>query len=212
MALLAQHQIPLIEDDVYAQLYFGKSRPLPAKAYDTEGLVMHCCSFSKSLAPGYRIGWAVPGRYTREVARLKLTTTLSTPAPTQLALVDYLEHGGFDKHLRQLRQALATRLSQFTQAVARYFPEGTRATRPSGGYFLWVELPAGCDALALHRQALAQGISLAPGPIFSASRAFTHCIRLNYGHDWTERTEDALARLGALAAAQLGTPSKPYQS
>ena len=212
VALLSQHQIPLIEDDVYAQLYFGKSRPLPAKAFDTEGLVMHCCSFSKSLAPGYRIGWAVPGRYTREVARLKLTTTLSTPAPTQLALVDYLEHGGFDKHLRQLRQALATRLSQFTQAVARYFPEGTRATRPSGGYFLWVELPAGCDALALHRQALAQGISLAPGPIFSASRAFTHCIRLNYGHDWTERTEDALARLGALAAAQLGTPSKPYQS
>ena len=212
VALLSQHQIPLIEDDVYAQLYFGKSRPLPAKAFDTEGLVMHCCSFSKSLAPGYRIGWAVPGRYTREVARLKLTTTLSTPAPTQLALVDYLEHGGFDKHLRQLRQALATRLSQFTQAVARYFPEGTRATRPSGGYFLWVELPAGCDALALHRQALAQGISLAPGPIFSASRAFTHCIRLNYGHDWTERTEDALARLGALAAAQLGAPSKPYQS
>ena len=206
VALLAQHQIPLIEDDVYAQLYFGKSRPLPAKAYDTEGLVMHCCSFSKSLAPGYRIGWAVPGRYTRAVARLKLTTTLSTPTPTQLALVDYLEHGGFDKHLRQLRQALATRLSQFTQAVARYFPEGTRATRPSGGYFLWVELPAGCNALALHRQALAQGISLAPGPIFSASRAFTHCIRLNYGHDWTERTEDALARLGTLAATQLRAP------
>jgi len=211
VALLAQHQIPLIEDDVYAQLYFGKSRPLPAKAYDTEGLVMHCCSFSKSLAPGYRIGWAVPGRYTREVARLKLSTTLSTPTPTQLALVDYLEHGGFDKHLRQLRQALATRLSQFTQAVARYFPEGTRATRPSGGYFLWVELPAGCDALALHRQALAQGISLAPGPIFSASRAFTHCIRLNYGHDWNERTEAALARLGALAAAQLGPRAEPYQ-
>ena len=207
VALLAQHQIPLIEDDVYAQLYFGKSRPLPAKAYDTEGLVMHCCSFSKSLAPGYRIGWAVPGRYTRAVARLKLTTTLSTPTPTQLALVDYLEHGGFDKHLRQLRQALATRLSQFTQAVARYFPEGTRATRPSGGYFLWVELPAGCNALALHRQALAQGISLAPGPIFSASRAFTHCIRLNYGHGWTERTEAALARLGALAAAQLVLPA-----
>ena len=206
VALLSQHQIPLIEDDVYAQLYFGKSRPLPAKAFDTDGLVMHCGSFSKSLAPGYRIGWAVPGRYTREVARLKLTTTLSTPAPTQLALVDYLEHGGFDKHLRQLRQALATRLSQFTQAVARYFPEGTRATRPSGGYFLWVELPDGCDALALHRQALAQGISLAPGPIFSASRAFTHCIRLNYGHDWNERTEDALARLGTLAATQLRAP------
>ena len=182
VALITRHQLPLIEDDVYAELYLGDQRPLPAKAFDTEGLVLHCSSFSKSLAPGYRIGWATPGRFTRTVARHKLTCTLSASVPAQAALALYLERGGFDKHLRKLRAALAAQQAVFAQAVGHYFPTGTRATRPEGGYFLWVELPEGSDALHIHRQALAQGISVAPGPIFSASHAFTNCLRLNYGH------------------------------
>jgi DNA-binding transcriptional MocR family regulator len=198
--LLAQHGIPLIEDDVYAELYFGDRRPLPAKAFDAQGLVMHCGSFSKCLAPGYRIGWAAPGRQTQAVARLKVTTTLGASAPAQAALAHYLERGGFDKHLRKLRLTLAARQAQLAQAVAQYFPPGTRATRPAGGYFLWVELPEGADALRVHRKALALGISVAPGPIFSASRAFTHCLRLNYGHAWDARAEQAVATLGRLAA------------
>ena len=201
VALITRHGLPLIEDDVYAELYFGDQRPAPAKAFDTEGLVLHCGSFSKSLAPGYRIGWAAPGRFTRLVARHKLTTTLSACAPAQLALALYLERGGFDKHLRKLRQTLAAQQAVFAEAVGHYFPAGTRATRPEGGYFLWVELPEGCDALRIHRQALAQGISVAPGPIFSASHAFTNCLRLNYGHAWNARTEQALATLGQIAAA-----------
>ena len=198
--LLAQHGIPLIEDDVYAELYFGDRRPLPAKAFEAQGLVMHCGSFSKCLAPGYRIGWAAPGRQTQAVARLKLTTTLGASAPAQAALAHYLERGGFDKHLRKLRLTLAARQAQLAQAVAQHFPPGTRATRPAGGYFLWVELPEGADALRVHRKALALGISVAPGPIFSASRAFTHCLRLNYGHAWDARAEQAVATLGRLAA------------
>jgi len=199
--LLARHQLPLIEDDVYSELYFGDKRPMPAKAFDTQGLVMHCSSFSKCLAPGYRIGWTAPGRFAKEVARQKLTTTLTTSAPAQLALATYLQRGGFDKHLRKLRLALSAQQTVFAAAVASYFPEGTRATRPSGGYFLWVELPEGVDALAIHRQALAQGISVAPGPIFSASHAFSNCLRLNYGHAWDTRSEQALVRLGRLIAA-----------
>lgn len=201
VALTTRHGVALIEDDVYAELYFGDHRPLPAKAFDTEGLVLHCGSFSKSLAPGYRIGWAAPGRFARAVARHKLTSTLSASAPAQAALALYLERGGFDKHLRKLRAALAAQQAVFAQAVGHYFPPGTRATRPEGGYFLWVELPEGCDALHIHRQALAQGISVAPGPIFSASHAFTNCLRLNYGHTWNARTEQALATLGQISAA-----------
>lgn len=199
--LITRHQLPLIEDDVYAELYFGDQRPPPAKAFDTEGLVLHCGSFSKSLAPGYRIGWATPGRFTRAVARHKLTSTLSASAPAQLALAQYLERGGFDKHLRKLRLALAAQQAVFAEAVGHYFPPGTRATRPEGGYFLWVELPHASDALHIHRQALAQGISVAPGPIFSASHAFTNCLRLNYGHTWNARTEQALATLGQIVQA-----------
>jgi len=199
VALLARHQIPLIEDDVYNELYFGDVRPLPAKAYDTQGLVLHCSSFSKCLAPGYRIGWAIAGRYTRAVQRLKLASTLSASGPPQGALAQYLEQGGYDRHLRRLRGTLMGQQERMLDAVARYFPAGTRVTRPQGGFFVWLEMPPGTDALALHRRALARGISVAPGPIFSASQQFGHALRLNYGHPWDDRMEDAMRELGGLA-------------
>lgn len=205
VALLAAHEVPLIEDDVYGELYFGSRRPVSAKAFDTKGLVMHCSSFSKCLAPGYRIGWAVPGRFTQQVARLKLTTTLGASAPAQAALADYLAKGGYDKHLRQLRHALSVQQSAMIQAVVRHFPRGTKATRPGGGYFLWVELPGNVNTLKIHRQALSLGISVAPGPMFSAHRNFTNCLRLNYGHPWDERSEAALATLGRLINASVET-------
>ncbi|RDZ28582.1 PLP-dependent aminotransferase family protein [Lysobacter silvisoli] len=201
---LTRHGVPLIEDDVYGELYFGERRPTPAKAYDRDGLVMHCASFSKTLAPGYRIGWVAPGRYLREVARAKLTATLSTCVPAQLALADYLAQGGYDRHLRRLRTALLAQQGQYLEAVARHFPEGTRVTRPAGGYFLWIELPEGADALRVYRQAADMGISIAPGPMFSVRRGFGHCLRLNCGHPLDERVEAALATLGRLAAASAG--------
>ncbi|MFC4522461.1 aminotransferase-like domain-containing protein [Cupriavidus pinatubonensis] len=205
--LLARYEVPLIEDDVYGELYFGTRRPTPAKAFDKAGLVMHCASFSKCLAPGYRVGWAAPGRFARDVARLKLTTTLAGSAPAQVAIAAYLEKGGYDRHLRQLRHALMLRQDAVAQAVARHFPPGTRATRPAGGYFLWIELPEDTDTLALQQLALSHGISIAPGPIFSARHSFRNCLRLNYGHEWDKRAETALATLGRLAGAVAGTRS-----
>jgi len=200
VALLARHEIPLIEDDVYAELHFGDAAP-PAKAFDAAGLVMHCGSFSKSLAPGYRLGWCVPGTAFERVERLKLTTSIATSIPVQDGIAEYLKHGGYDHHLRALRGHLREQQGQMLRAVESGFPKGTRLTRPNGGYFLWVELPAGIDALAVCREALARGVSVAPGPIFSAKRRFTHCLRLNYGHPWTEPMQKAVALLGRLAAA-----------
>lgn len=200
VALLSRHGIPLVEDDVYAELYFGK-RPLATKSLDKDGLVLHCGSYSKCLAPGYRIGWAVPGQYTRDVQKLKLASSLAAPLPSQLALAGYLGKGGYERHLRQLRTALARQQDGMLDCVLRTFPAGTRVARPAGGYFLWVALPEGCDALALHRAALGQGIGIAPGPIFSASESFRHCIRLNYGQGWSPRFEQAIQALAALAAA-----------
>lgn len=202
--LLGKHGIPLIEDDVYGELYFGSKRPLPAKAFDTGELVMHCSSFSKCLAPGYRIGWALPGKFFQQVARLKLTTTLSASAPAQSAVADYLAKGGYDKHLRQLRHALSVQQTAMMQAVVRHFPAGTRSTRPSGGYFLWIELPAAVDTLDIQRKAMAHGISMAPGPMFSANRGFANCLRLNYGHPWDRRAEAAVATLGRLIGNAVG--------
>jgi DNA-binding transcriptional MocR family regulator len=207
VALLTRHDVPLIEDDVYGELYFGSHRPVPAKAFDSKGLVMHCSSFSKSLAPGYRVGWAAPGRYTRAVARNKLTLSLSASAPAQAALADYLTKGGYDRHLRQLRHTLSVQQSALMQAVVRHFPRGTRATRPGGGYFLWIELPGQVNTLDIHRQALSLGVSVAPGPMFSAQRKFTDCLRLNYGHSWDARAEAAVATLGRLAAGGASQPA-----
>lgn len=205
VALLARHGVPLIEDDVYGELHFAPQRPPPAKAFDGQGLVMHCSSFSKSLAPGYRVGWVAAGRFATAVQRLKLMTTLSAATPSQQALSEYLAQGGYDRHLRQLRRSLAQQQAVALAAVARHFPPGTRVSRPEGGYFLWVELPAQVDALQLHRQALQHGISLAPGQIFSADRRFAHCVRINYGHPAQSRFEAALATVGALATALAST-------
>ncbi|WAJ36154.1 GntR family transcriptional regulator MpaR [Pseudomonas sp. GOM7] len=201
--LLVEHQVPLIEDDVYAELYFGSHPPKPVKSFDRDGLVMHCSSFSKSLAPGYRIGWVAGGRYAEQIARLKLMTTISPSVPAQAALADYLQHGGYDRHLRKLRHALEMQQSAMLASAARHFPASTRVTRPAGGYFLWFEFPERLDSLQLLRLALAQGISLAPGPIFSASQGFRHCARLNYGHPWNPRSEQAMEVLGRLLAGLL---------
>lgn len=203
VALLARYGVPLIEDDVYGELHYGPQRPLPAKAFDTQGLVMHCSSFSKNLAPGYRVGWVAAGRYATAVQRLKLMTTLSAATPSQLALSEYLAQGGYDRHLRQLRRSLAQQQSIALAAVATHFPPGTRVSRPEGGYFLWVELPPAVNALDVHRHALQHGISLAPGQLFSADRRFAHCVRINYGHPAQGRLLPALECVGRLATALL---------
>ena len=165
---LRRHGVALIEDDVYGELYFGDKRPRPAKAFDREGIVMHCSSFSKTLAPGYRVGWVAGGAHAPHHAQQAHHQPGHRRAH-QAAIAAYLEKGGFDRHLRQFRQQLALQQGEMLQAVARHFPKGTRATRPQGGYFIWVELPERIDTLQLHRAALGHGISIAPGPLFSAT-------------------------------------------
>jgi DNA-binding transcriptional MocR family regulator len=201
VALLAAREIPLVEDDVYAELYHGEQAPKPAKAYDRDGFVLHCGSFSKSLAPGYRIGWVAAGRYARSVERLKLTTSLATSVPAQVALAEYLKGATYDTHLRRLRRTLREQKNAMRAAIAEHFPRGTRVADPDGGYFLWVELPRGGDALALQRRAMQAGIGVSPGPMFSPDGTrFRHALRLNCGHPWTTELQTGIATLGRLAA------------
>ncbi|ASM75795.1 GntR family transcriptional regulator [Vitreoscilla filiformis] len=200
VTLLARHGIPLIEDDVYGELYASAERPPPAKAFDGAGLVLHCSSFSKCLAPGYRVGWAAAGRFGATVARLKMMSSLSTSLPAQRAIADYLQQGGYDRHLRHLRHALAESQRRALAVIDESFPPGTHPTRPQGGYFLWLELPPQVNALALHQRALRHGISVAPGVLFSADARFTHHLRLNVGHPGDARLEPALRWLGAEVA------------
>jgi DNA-binding transcriptional MocR family regulator len=196
--LLARHEIPLIEDDISGEIYFSEQRPLVAKAFDRKGLVLLCSSFSKDVCPGYRVGWTAPGRFRATVEWLKFASSGVTASLPQMAVAEFIASGGYDRHLRRLRREYAQNVAWMTQAVTRYFPPGTRVTRPAGGFVLWVQLPEQVDSLELYRQALKAGVTLAPGYIFSAKQQYRNFIRLNAAV-WTREVERAIARLGELA-------------
>ncbi len=197
--LLTRKNVPLIEDDIYGELYFGKSRPRTCKVFDTEGIVIQCGSFSKSLAPGYRIGWAIPGRYMERIIRLKRMNSVSTNTLAQSAIALFLENGRYELHLRHLRKALHTQSLKYIQAISQYFPDHTRMTRPQGGFALWLELDRKVDTYALHKRALKQGIGMAPGQIFSSQGKFENCFRISFGLPWSTRVDHGLKTLGDLA-------------
>ncbi len=200
--LLTEFDVPVIEDDIYGDLHFGERRPKPLKAWDTDGRVLLCSSFSKTLAPSLRVGWCAPGRYLERVRRLKFTNTLGTPVVLQKTVSDFLRNGGYDHHLRSIRRAYHHQLHLFSQAILRHFPEGTRLSRPEGGFVLWIELPPGVDTLRLHRDALKHHITTAPGALFSVKDRYKNCLRMNCGVPWTDAIEAAVRTLGDLAKKQ----------
>ncbi|PLZ02058.1 2-aminoadipate aminotransferase [Burkholderia sp. WAC0059] len=201
--LMTRRDVPIIENDVYHELYFGDVHPGALKAWDTKGIVLHCASFSKSLTPALRIGWALPGRYRQQVEKLKFLNTLTTPLVPQLAIADYLENDGYEHHLRRVRKVFMQQARLMRAAVTRFFPEGTRTSQPAGGYVLWVELPPQVDSMRLYQRALESGITIGPGYMFSTSAAYAHFIRLNYSYAWSPAIEQAVTTLGKLASACL---------
>jgi DNA-binding transcriptional MocR family regulator len=196
--LLAKHEIPLIEDDIYGELYFGKTRPRTCKTYDKKGLVIQCGSFSKSLAPGYRIGWTIPGKFKERVIRVKRMNNVSTNTLAQSAIAHFLANGRYELHLRHLRKALHTNCLRYTQAITSHFPDETRITRPQGGFALWLELNKRADGYKIHKQALKLNIGVAPGQIFSSQGQFANCFRISFGLPWSEKVEGGLKQLGDL--------------
>lgn len=197
--LLDLHDVPLVEDDVYGDLAFDGSRPKAVKAFDTRGTVLYCGSFSKTVSPGMRVGWALPGRYQDEFEHLKLVVNQASPTAPQLALAALIEGGGFDRHLRRVRRLYAEQMERMIDAVDRVFPSDTRHTDPRGGHVLWVQVP-GLDSLDLYERAAARGIHIAPGPLFSAAGGFLDHLRLNTGFPWTDHLAAQVASLGQLIA------------
>ncbi|HXQ62900.1 MAG TPA: PLP-dependent aminotransferase family protein [Acidimicrobiales bacterium] len=200
VTLLDRHEVPLIEDDVYGELVYEGPRPRAIKAFDSRGLVLYCSSYSKTVSPGLRVGWAIPGRYQNEVELLKLVVNQATAVAPQLALAAFLDSGGCDRHIRRVRRTYRDQMASMIDAVERQFPDSTRLTRPRGGHVLWVQLPDGVDAMDLHAAAERSGIRIAPGPMFSPSGGYGNFIRLNTGFPWSETTERQMATLGQLVA------------
>lgn len=199
LRLASDFDIQIVEDDIYGELMFEQGRTKALKAYDRLDRVIYCSSFSKTLSPGVRIGWMIAGKFQQEIQRLQTFSTHSACSVTQMGIAAYLENGGYDRHLRYIRQEYRKNLSAFQLAVQQYFPEGTQMSRPTGGFILWVSLPGRVNTQELHVRALQQGISIAPGLIFSNTEQFNHCIRLNCGTPWNREAERALMTLGLLA-------------
>jgi DNA-binding transcriptional MocR family regulator len=180
--LAARYQIPVIENDRVAELYFDGAGPRPVKAFDRSGQVLHCGSFATWLAPAYKIGWVAAGRYRREVEKTMILLSLYTSPACQAVMAQFLAHGQVEQHLRRLRRDLAARCEAMIDAITEEFPTGCRMTHPAGGFVLWVELPPGVDSLKLYQLAIGKGVSIAPGPMFSAQRHYRNCLRLNFGY------------------------------
>jgi DNA-binding transcriptional MocR family regulator len=196
--IITRHNIPLIEDDIYGELYFGKSRPKTCKYFDKKGLVMHCNSLSKSLAPGYRIGWIIPGKYLDEVKQTKRRNNISSPTLTQVAVTHFLQNGRYEYHLKNMRRAMHTQCLRYIQAIIEYFPSDTKLSRPNGGFVLWVELNKKVNAFKLRTEAMKHRISVVPGKIFSSGNCYSNFIRISFGKPWNDDADYGLMMLGRL--------------
>ncbi|UCF82760.1 MAG: PLP-dependent aminotransferase family protein [Desulfobacteraceae bacterium] len=198
--LLSNKNIPIIEDDIYGDLYFGKTRPSTLKSFDKKGMVLYCSSFSKTLAPGLRIGWTIPGIFKDTVKRLKLNTSIVSPTLNQYIISEFLRSGSYDRHLRKLRTSLKNQVSNTALAIARYFPEDTKITAPQGGLILWVQLNDVFDGLKVYHEAKKHNIYILPGILCSSSKKYKNCIRISCRYPWDDKVEKGIIQLAKIIA------------
>lgn len=202
--LARTYKVPVIEDALYAELQFSTPLQPTAKAFDRDGWIIVCASYTKTLAPGMRVGWMEGGRFGRELAELKFCSSVAQPALLGEAIGRFLESGGYAQHIRRLRRTYAAQTERLRGLIHDAFPPGTRATQPSGGFLVWVELPEGCDTNRLFDLALRRGIGMTPGKLYSPSGRYTRHLRLSGCYPFSDRHVHALMTLGELAGAQLG--------
>jgi DNA-binding transcriptional MocR family regulator len=202
--LLGARGVPVIEDDISSLLYFGDQHPRPLKAYDRDGQVLTCSSFSKTLAPGLRLGWIIPGRrFNDRIRRLKAGTTISTSTLDQSVVSRFLSGGGYERHLRSLRSALQKQIYRTAIAIQRHFPDQTRLALPRGGSLLWIQLPPGVDGLDVYQQAFDRGIAIIPGAVCSNSNRFRGYIQISCAAPFSSKVKAAIETLGRIVASLL---------
>lgn len=213
LALAQRVDAAIIEDDVYGELAWDYPRPVTLKSLDMDGRVLLCSSFSKTLAPGLRVGWVAPGRYRDRVLHMKYIGTGSTATLPQHTVAEFIRQGHYLPHLRRMRQVYQRNYETFSCWVRHYFPCGICVSRPQGGFLMWIELPEAFDAVRLDAELREASLQVAVGSLFSAAGKYRNCLRLNYGLPMNEQTEQALARLGtAVERAMQACSSDRHQA
>ncbi len=181
LELAARHQVPVVEDHIYARLSARDERVPSLKQLDRSNLVIHIDSFAKTAFPGLRVGWIVAPAVVIERLRLvKQTTDLHTDQLAQATLAEFLRRGLFAKHLARMRKVYASRLGALDEALRKQMPEGVRWTRPEGGMCLWLELPPGFDASELLIHVKERGVLFAPGRYFYVQTPQPNTLRLGF--------------------------------
>lgn len=196
LALAQRHDIVIFEDDVYGELANDYPRPRTIKSWDIDGRVLLCSSFTKTIAPGLRVGWIVPGRYHDRVLHMKYAATGTNVPTTQLAVAAFVREGHYHRHMRRVRQIYHSNMETYTCWLRQYFPCGICVTRPEGGFMLWVELPEMVDMVCVAKQLCELKIQVAPGTLFSASGKYRNCLRINCALPTTEKHREVMEKLG----------------
>ena len=181
IAALAEHyQTPIIEDDIYFELSHHKDKQLPAKYWDKAGYILWCSSISKTLAPGLRLGWCLPGRYLKSVHQRHSQTSLGVNSLTQACISEFIESGDYRTHINQMRPRLQQQVAQYRHCLHELLPSGAQISAPDGGLVLWIRVP-GLDSQALAQQAAEQGLDIRSGACFSTHTTYDDCLRINCG-------------------------------
>ncbi|WP_422858683.1 PLP-dependent aminotransferase family protein [Flagellimonas sp. S174] len=196
--LANEYDIILVEQDLYGDVFFEKNRPKTCKSYDTENRVILCSSFSKTLAPGYRVGYVVGARYTKEIARLKAYHNITSNSLTHKIVARILETGRYDRYLNYLRKSLEKNLLGYLEYIKKHFPRDIKVSAPKGGFVLWIELKEGIDTNVLFQKCLGHGIRIAPGRLFSLRNQYRNCFRISYGLNWTPEVQKSLITIGKI--------------
>lgn len=211
-ALAREYDIAIIEDDIYGDIAYSYPRPRTIKSFDEDGRVLLCSSFSKTLAPGFRVGWIAPGSFRNKVLHGKYVSSSMCPTLPQLAIASFIEQGGYDRHIRAMRQEYQSARDAFRSDIKRHFPTDTCVSFPEGGYVLWVELPSQYDCVKLAEIARQHGIFIAPGQLFSATGKYRNCLRFNFIDSTSAQRSNAIEVLGSLIKTQSSTRSNDTES
>lgn len=208
LSLAQRYDIAIFEDDIYGELANDYPRPRTLKSWDIDGRVLLCSSFTKTVAPGLRVGWVVPGRYRDRVLHMKYAASATNVPSTQLAVAAFVREGHYHRHLRKMRQIYQANIEIYSGWCRQYFPCGICLTRPQGGYMLWVELPEEVDMVCVATQLRRLKIQVAPGSLFSASGKYRNCLRINCALPPDEKHRAVMAQLGEAIYRAIEAPEE----
>jgi 2-aminoadipate transaminase len=197
-------QLPVIEDNPYGEVRFAGEAVLPLKALDGAHLVVHLGTFSKTLAPGLRIGWvAAQPSLLHKYVLAKQGADLHTSTLAQMQIAEYIEEGMLDRNLPLIRELYRERRDAMIAALAEHLPAGASHTRPDGGLFLWVTLPPELDAREVLKDCIAEDVAFVPGGSFFPNGGHENTLRLNFSAMPVERITEGVKRLCAVLSRHL---------